>query len=330
MAGSQHTVNTLRLISLLRGRRRGMSTRNLIEELGCGRSSLYRYLATLEAGRVPIRRFKVNGEAWVTLDDVAGNLTNEQLWAIAIARPLLRGLEGTQVVTALDRILATVPDLPVQAQAPAPHDAEAARAVVEAIRRRRRLRVRYRGMRDDDARSRELEPIALHFAAGAWYVMAFDVDGDEPKTFKLARFAEATVLPAAVKTRDVDVEGVYAQSVAVWCGEPVDVVVELTGEGARLAHEYPLHPAQVIDRVNEGTAVVRATVAGLEEVARWVLRWGACARAVAPDGLVARVRAELAEANKNYERAIGSSQPSGTARAHARSRGSGTVNAASE
>jgi len=174
-------------------------------------------------------------------------------------------------------------------------------------------------MRDEGARSRELEPIALHFAAGAWYVMAFDVDGDEPKTFKLARFVEATVLAGAVKTRDVDVEAVYAQSVAVWCGEPVDVVVQLMGEGARLAHEYPLHPAQVIECAEDGRVVVRATVAGLEEVARWVLRWGACARALGPDALVARVRGELAAASKNYERAIGSSQPSGTAGVQARS-----------
>lgn len=158
MAGSQHTVNTLRLISLLRGRKRGVAMHQLIEELGCGRSSLYRYLDTLEVGNVPIRRFKLMGEARVVLDDVAGNLTSEQLWAIAVARPLLRGLEGTNVVVAIDRILATAPELRVGVQAHTPHDADAAKAVVDAIRRRRRLRVRYRGMHDEDARGRELEP----------------------------------------------------------------------------------------------------------------------------------------------------------------------------
>lgn len=140
--------------------------------------------------------------------------------------------------------------------------------------------------------------------------MAFDIDGEEPKTFKLARFVEATVLPEVVKTRDVDVEAVYAQRVAVWCGEPIDVVVELTGEGARLVHEYPLHPAQIVER-EEQRVVVRATVAGLEEVTRWVLRWGACARALEPAEFVARVRGELAEASENYARPNGLSRASG-------------------
>ncbi len=85
------------------------------------RDSLYRYLEALEAGNVSIRRFKVIGAASVGLDEVAGNLTNEQLWAIAVARPLLRGLEGTQVVTALDRMnIPPAPALPAwTAAAPA-------------------------------------------------------------------------------------------------------------------------------------------------------------------------------------------------------------------
>lgn len=321
MARSPAVLNIVRLLTLLRGRKRGMSLRAITEELACGRSSLYRYLETLEQGNMPLRRTKVNGEAWVALDDVAGNLTNEQLWAIAVARPLLRGLEGTHVVTALDRILATSSSMvPVGAQQTAPHQGDAANAVVEAIRRRRRLQVRYRGLRDGEARVREVEPVALHCAAGAWYVMAFDVGSDELKTFKLARFAEAAVLSEAIPPRDVDIEHVFAHSVAVWCGDRVDVVIELNGDGARLAHEYPLHPAQRIERVGDEheheRVLVRATVAGLEEVTRWVLRWGSCAHVIEPAALRERIVRELSAARARY---VGSSQPSGTAGQETRS-----------
>ncbi len=301
-------ANTVRLIQLLRGRRRGLRVRRLVDELGVGRSSVYRYLASLEQGQVPIRRENRNGEAWVVLDEVAGDLTDEQLWAIAVARRLLRGLEGTPVATALDRLVAGVGDVKLDVRPPAPHDSVVAARVIDAIRRRRRLAIRYRGLRDEEPRERVIEPVGLHVAAGAWYLTAFDVGADEPRTFKLARFTSAAVTSERVAERDVDVERIYAQSVAVWCGDPVAVAVRLTGEAARFVDEYPLHPQQVVERDGDGV-VVRATVAGLEEVTRWVLRWGRSALALEPRALVARVRSEIDGAAAAY--GAGSSDTSG-------------------
>jgi predicted DNA-binding transcriptional regulator YafY len=60
-----------------------------------------------------------------------------------------------------------------------------------------------------------------------------------------------------------------------------------------VAHEYPLTSTQLIEP--DGDAVlVHAKVSGLEEVTRWVLRWGGDAQVLAPQALQDRLRTELA------------------------------------
>jgi predicted DNA-binding transcriptional regulator YafY len=72
-----------------------------------------------------------------------------------------------------------------------------------------------------------------------------------------------------------------------------DVAVRIFPPQARVAHEYPLTSTQHIEP--DGDAViVHAKVSGLEEVTRWVLRWGGDAQVLAPQALQDRLRTELA------------------------------------
>ena len=62
-----------------------------------------------------------------------------------------------------------------------------------------------------------------------------------------------------------------------------------------------LGTARQLLRGLDWSVVVKATVAGLDEVTRWILRGGKDATAVAPVALRARLIEELREAARRYE-----------------------------
>jgi predicted DNA-binding transcriptional regulator YafY len=81
----------------------------------------------------------------------------------------------------------------------------------------------------------------------------------------------------------------------------VAVAVRITPEGARFVHEFPLVQDQDVVPANDGSVVVRATVAGTEEVVKWALSWGRKAEVLEPMELRERVATELREALGAYE-----------------------------
>jgi predicted DNA-binding transcriptional regulator YafY len=82
---------------------------------------------------------------------------------------------------------------------------------------------------------------------------------------------------------------------------PHDVVVEFSGEKALLASSRLWHPTQRIDAKRDGRVRIAMHVPSLAPVVSWILEWGPHARAIAPDALVAELKAELEQARAQYQ-----------------------------
>lgn len=83
--------------------------------------------------------------------------------------------------------------------------------------------------------------------------------------------------------------------------EPAQQVrIRFTKRVAHLFKERAWHPSQTIVPQSEGGIVVRMQVGGLDEIASWILSWGADAKVLAPPKLVQRVRAALNAAQNQY------------------------------
>ena len=300
----------------LRSRRRGLRIAEIVELTGASRAAVYRYIKLFEAAGVPILPDRINGEVRYRLVDEAlprYALRPDELAALALARESLEPLEGTRAVETLDsllRRLGRARGAPAWISLPEPptdSDKAALRAIDLAIRDGYRLAFAYRAAAssDDDAGEparRLVDPVALRLHRAQPYLVAFDLDRDDWRIFKLARITGDIEFSGRAEPRpDYDEEKLFAHSAGIWQGEPIDVVIELSPRVAPRAAEYPLHRDQNLEHLEAGAARVRARVAGLEETLRWLLSWGGDARAIAPAELRDLHRRELAAALSAYD-----------------------------
>lgn len=262
------------------------------------RAQAYREMQVLLAAPLPIVVEKKNQTSFYRIERVDLPSTFDLL-ALSTARKFLAGLEGSELVEGLDRLLGKSVASPVALEPEvALHDRGHVRLLESAIFKKRRVAIRY--PRDGERRRRVVEPVELRHAQKAWYVTAWDVDAATWKTFKLARIHEVEVLREGQAHPPFDPVSTYGHSVAIWSGELHDVVVDVSEAEARFAREHPLHPNQTLRVLPEGGVRVSARVAGLDEVTRWVLRFGKEARAVGPEALLERVREQVAGAAARY------------------------------
>jgi predicted DNA-binding transcriptional regulator YafY len=263
-----------RLAACLQGTRAGKSIASVLQELGVSRATLYRDLEFLRLVGVPLVSEVLNGEArYRVLGDARPGLVPAlRRAALDAAYEALAPLKGTRLLAEIERLRRDLPELrrrgPIgvrRVKTQVPEDVLA--AVERAVDLAQLLSIAYRGARDAAARERRVAPLELRLVKGQLYLAGHDLDADATRTFKLARVVRVTAGERFEKSAfpRPDTEG----SVVVWTGRLLEVAVRLTRAVARFAGEYPLIEGQQLEAEADGGVVVRARVAGSEEVLRW-------------------------------------------------------------
>jgi proteasome accessory factor C len=296
------------LAILLADSRAGRSVRSVLDELAISRKTFYRDVTFLRDLGAPIVDSIVNGEARYRLRSAALPPLVPRLRraALELACEALGVLRGSRLFAEIERLRESVARSPTSravARA-ASSSSSAAPEVLDAIERAidhgRALRVLYRGAKDAEPRERHIVPLEMRLVKGHVYLEAHDLEARVGRTFKVARILAATSaetidlrsLPAAVSD---------SASVVVWSGDPIQVEIRIAPEVVRFLAEYPLHPDQTVTAQADGSALVRARVAGHQEVSKWVLGWGRNAEVRSPPSLRIYVRDELAAALGPYQ-----------------------------
>lgn len=305
-SASARLIRLLALSRHLASKKRGATVAGLQEAFGVCRSTIYRDLDALQAAGLPLVRERVVGESRARIDDEALSKcawSREELLALSLARAALQPLAGTKLDRLLESIGASAtgqPSVGVVYRAP-PVDPVVNAALEQALHGKRRLCILYRSSQEDTASERRVDPLGLRLSDGALYLDARLTDGtDEDRTYKVARIERADVLDEPATATGYDPASLHAHAVGVWAGEPVDVAIAIDAAVARFVHEWPLTDVQSVEERADGSAVLRATVAGELEVMRWALRWGAGVQVLAPPSLRDRVARELSAALSRY------------------------------
>ncbi len=151
---------------------------------------------------------------------------------------------------------------------PSPDQLPALPVLFDAVRQRATVTFTYRG----DAR--HLDPAAMRFRNGHWYVVGFDVDRGQPRTFRVDRIESAPRLGAAGSASlpaSFDPDAAFAPG--PWrfgTGDEVDVDVLVDGaEAGRVIAE--LGAAAVHEHRERGAVVVRLSVTDTDALVTWVL-----------------------------------------------------------
>jgi proteasome accessory factor BC len=147
-------------------------------------------------------------------------------------------------------------------------DSEIARVVSKAIAGRRLLAIEYYKENEDEFTERNVEPYKLLNGQEGWYVHAYDLEKDAPRSYRLDRIREATVLDDRFEPREgvePDVHGwpstgevPASQTARIW----------VSPDRARWARE----DRRVVEELSDGAVIVERAYAGDNWLAREVLK----------------------------------------------------------
>ncbi len=312
-----------KLIQLLAKARYGVGLEALAEELACTRRTIYRDLDALMFAGFPITSEKRDGRVFYRviegfrLGDTP--FTPDELLALAFGEDLLRSLEGTvfhdSIRSALAKIRASLgPDLSDFLARlresfrvlPGPHKryadvADVIRALNQAVLERRTVRMRYTTARTGETRAREFDPYRVWYRNGGLYAIGHDHRSGELRTFAVDRIKAPELTQARFAIPDdFDFESRAASAFGVVVEPPEHVRIRFAPRRALYVREHDWHPTQKIERLADGGIELAIEVGPGDELASWVLSFGADAEVLEPETLRKQVAAELAGASARY------------------------------
>lgn len=242
--------------------------------------------------------------------------TADELAGLFLARNALESVRGTSLATVLqesfakltrgmmDKIQFSWSDLDEafsrKTLEQKPRDIKRLGEITQSILNQQVTTFYYRKLKSEQAEPRKVHPLHLGEVDGGWYLIAFDTDRKSLRTFALPRINRIKASNTKFnRPLDFDGRAYLNRSFGIWnvAGDDArhEVRVELRGYAAIIAQERRWHPTQETTLLNaKGTRVeVCFEVGRLEEVLRWVLSFGSCAKVLAPKELADMVRNEI-------------------------------------
>lgn len=158
----------------------------------------------------------------------------------------------------------------------------------QAIRERRVAAIRYHSFRGGSGESeiteREIEPYALGFAWGAWYVHAWCRLRQGMREFRLERIDELTLTHKIFEPRQHQPTKRPTQI----------VLVRFAPQAVRWVRERQHYGYRGDEAEDEHGVVMRYEIEALDELKPWLLGWGADAVPLEPPALREMIRDEVA------------------------------------
>jgi predicted DNA-binding transcriptional regulator YafY len=170
-------------------------------------------------------------------------------------------------------------------------DSEVARVVSKAIAGRRLLAIDYYKENEDEFTERRVEPYKLMNGQEGWYVHAFDLEKDAPRSYRLDRIREATVLDEEFEPREGVEPDVHGWPATGEVPASRTARIWVSPDRARWARE----DRRVVQELADGAVIVERAFAGGHWLAREVLKEAGDAVVLEPED-ARRAVLEAAEA----------------------------------
>jgi predicted DNA-binding transcriptional regulator YafY len=287
----------------------GKTVTELADTLGCTKRTVYRDLEALQAGGFPITtETRDNRSYWLILNahqqKIPLAFSISELMALYFGKDMLKTYKGTvfhdAIESLLSKIKATLPSAYTDTldrirrrldAGPAPRKdytpfAPTITALNRAIMDEKKIRLDYFSMGRQTKSRRTVHPYQLRHVEDTLYLIGYCTLRKAVRTFAVHRIQSVTVtdetfhLPASF-----DLKGFLQDSFGIYHGPPVTVRIRFLESVAGYIRERVWHPSQHLSDQPDGSIIFTATVAGIEEISHWVLRWGAGAQVLDPDEL---------------------------------------------
>lgn len=301
MGKAKRVSRLLEIVSVLQSGT-GWFASALAERFGVSRTRIFGDIRALRDAGVPVR----NTPSGYTIDPKfflpSVRLTPQELRSLLFPCDLFVGGEEERTVldSARSKLLACLPK-PLRREAdellrrtsvvvPTGDVSDEVFARLRtAIAERQRIEIDYQG-RTSRRRRLEVDPYGLAFRKHAWYMIAHSLEHREIRKFRVSRIREATPTrlhfpPPTDFSLDAHFEGAWY----IFGGEPREIGLRFSSRAARFVRERIPIRGQLIQTLDGGAILYRATVNNLDEVAWWLMQYGGDAKVLYPDELADKV-----------------------------------------
>ncbi|POF63045.1 WYL domain-containing protein [Novacetimonas maltaceti] len=156
-------------------------------------------------------------------------------------------------------------------------------------------------------RLRQVTPWGLLYGPAAYYLVAPGEGKTEPALWRLDRMHDIKLsdAPATPPPAQWDLEAFAARSFGIYQDTPHDVILRFTPEAAEDAALRHFHPTQELERLPDGSLIVRYHAGGLQEQAFYLFTWGTAVEILAPVELRTELCRLLRKALEHHEHTPG-------------------------
>jgi predicted DNA-binding transcriptional regulator YafY len=173
--------------------------------------------------------------------------------------------------------------------------------VENGIRHHNLLEMKYNSV-ESGIMKRDVEPYFLIFIDRAFYFVGYCYIRKQLRTFRIDRIVDIKLTDKKFVPRtNIDPVKYFENSWGVFSGEPVKVEAIFEGKAARVASLGRHHPNEVIKPLKGGRIKYTVTVAGVEEISRWLLGFGSDVTVIKPESLALKLKRTAQAILDNYK-----------------------------
>jgi len=174
--------------------------------------------------------------------------------------------------------------------------------VSRGMARRVEVAFDYRKPGDGAVRRRTAQLWHAAYRGAMWYAIGYDREAGGRRTFALTRMSNPVLTPTKFTVpADFSPEQHFANAFSVLGGDGDHrIVIRFRGAGAVRVQECEWHESEKWRPLPNGEVELRLRLGALDEIARWVLSWGADAEVIEPRPLRERVAATVATLGNVY------------------------------
>ncbi len=185
--------------------------------------------------------------------------------------------------------------------APEIMDHERFKKLNEAIHQRRAVKFTYKKPGEKKAELRQVDPYVLTCADNTWYVIGYDDERKDFRTFALGRIQGSIEVGEKYEQVEFDVNEYLGKSLNMMKGDgDYEIVLQFDPWSTDIIRTRHWHGSAQITELPGGGSQMRMRLSALEEVERWVMSWGTHVTVMKPGILARRVATIAGDLAKRY------------------------------
>jgi predicted DNA-binding transcriptional regulator YafY len=302
----------------------GVSVRQLADELGWHRRTVYRDLEALQLAGFPIYNDQTeSGARWMMLDSGRRQmplpLDLAELMALYFSRGLLTPLKNTVFHSAIEslfeKIKSTLPEETHRyldnmestieiGSSPYHTSGQAAdhmETIYAAIAENCCLDILYKGPKRAESTQRTVAPHKIWLIGASFYLAAYCHLRKDARMFAIDRIAEIHISEKPMEIPPaVDMDGLMTDRFGASAGTPERVRIRFRPPATTYVQEKIWHPSQHLTPEADGLLLFEAGMPVSGELVGWVLQWGRGADVLEPESLRTMVRGEIEAIAERY------------------------------